>query len=118
MGYRCPYCKKDFGLGEEGKLNFQKHLQDNVECNVEAWTYTTLFERILDRQKTKENPPKKKNTYSKIGPHNWVKQNLTTLKDGWDIVVCSKCGLKAKRRLDQFKFDMRQIKKIENCVNE
>ena len=33
--------------------------------------------------------------------HNFVKQNLMTLKDGkgcYDLYVCTKCGLTGKRR--------------------
>lgn len=117
MGFRCPNCKKDFGFGEDAKEALHQHLSENVECNVEAWKYTTLFERCLDREKKTSKPPKTKRTYTKIADHHWVKQNIVSDKDGYDIVVCSKCGLKAKRRLEEYKFDLRQIKKIENCNN-
>jgi len=51
--------------------------------------------------------------------HDWQKQNLVTLKRGYDNVKCSKCGLEAKRLLETV-FITQTKKNTElmlNCIN-
>lgn len=119
MGYRCPGCGKDFGFDKEV---FNNHL--NFECGEgAAFAFAALahVKVMCGRGKLSDNDVKSENrkskSYSCISPkHHWVKQNAVSDKEGYDIVVCSLCGIKAKRILDNFKFDMRQsMRKIENC---
>lgn len=49
--------------------------------------------------------------------HDWVKVNVVTNEDGSDDVVCTRCGLKAKRYMSELKFDMRFIRKIQHCID-
>jgi ribosomal protein S26 len=55
----------------------------------------------------------------KSNGHDWQKQNLVTLKGGYDKVKCSKCGLEAKRLLETV-FITENRKNTElmlNCIN-
>lgn len=119
MGYRCPGCGKDFGFDKEA---FNNHL--NFECGEgAAFAYASLSRiearcgNVEQSDKCTKSKIRKPKSYSCISPkHHWVKQNAVSDKEGYDIVVCSLCGIKAKRILDNFKFDMRQsMRKIENC---
>jgi hypothetical protein len=121
MGYRCPGCGKDFGFDKKA---FDNHLK--FKCGEgAALAFAALAriktmcgkDRLSDKDIKSEN--RKSKSYSQISPnHHWVKQNVVSDKEGYDIVVCSLCGIKAKRILGSFKFDMRQsMSKIENCIN-
>ncbi len=61
----------------------------------------------------------KPKSFSRISlTHHWVKQNIVSREDRYDDVVCSRCGIKAKRYMNSYKFDMRQsMNKIENCID-
>jgi uncharacterized C2H2 Zn-finger protein len=118
MGFKCPNCHEDFG---KNKKKFKEHLEENPDCNVEAWLHTDFWNRTLEY-----GPKHKSNTircernhrhYSQISEnHNWQKVNIVTNLDGSDTVRCTLCGLTAKRYGCSMKFDMRQINKIENCI--
>lgn len=122
MGYRCPNCGKDFGFDKEA-LNY--HLEyENGECAGYAAAILTSIQ-IKCNLSTKEGKTlikkeRKRKTYSQISPnHYWEKKNIVSDKEGYDTVVCSKCGIKAKRCASNYKFDMRQsVDKIENCIKE
>jgi hypothetical protein len=116
MGYRCPNCHKDFGLGENSKNELYKHFQENPECASEAYVYTELWEKSVKLNKAPLKTTKR--CFNKISDkHIWVKSNVISNKDGSDIMVCKRCGLKAKRYGSSFEFDMRSIYKIENCID-
>jgi hypothetical protein len=121
MGYRCPGCGKDFGFDKEA---FNNHL--NFECGEgAAFAYASLSRieamcgNVKQSDKCAKSEIRKPKSYSSISPkHHWVKQNAVSDKEGYDIVVCSLCGIKAKRCMNNYKFDMRQsMSKIENCIN-
>ena len=118
MGFKCPYCNQDFGVD---KKKFDQHMQDNPKCHAEAWVYTDLLMDFLDgkRHGTRiYKEPKTSRHYDHISPnHQWRKVNLVTNDDGSDTVVCKRCGLKAKRFGSTLKFDMRFVRKIENCID-
>ena len=120
MGFRCPYCQKDFGLDKE---KFDQHLRDNPQCGAEAWVYTDFVMDYVDGKrhglrKYKIGEPKTSRHYDHVSPnHRWTKVNLVTNDDGSDTVVCERCGLKAKRFGSTLKFDMRCVRKIENCID-
>ena len=118
MGFRCPYCNQDFGLD---KQKFDQHLQDNPKCHAEAWVYTDFAKHCLDKKRgnARQSDPKTSRHYDHISPnHQWHKVNIITNEDGSDTVICKRCGLKAKRYYGSFKFDMRNIRKIENCIEK
>lgn len=57
------------------------------------------------------------------GPHNWQKTNLVTLSDGkgsYDQMICTKCGVKGKRRnITTIEVDQRfSDEKINKCTGE
>lgn len=121
MGYRCPGCGNDFGFDKEA---FNNHL--NFECGEgAAFAYASLSRieamcgNVEQSDKCAKSEIRKPKSYSSISPkHHWVKQNAVSDKEGYDIVVCSLCGIKAKRCMNNYKFDMRQsMSKIENCIN-
>lgn len=118
MGFRCPYCQQDFDLN---KGAFQKHLEDNPKCHAETWVYTDFAMRCLDKRKRdrkERSKPKTSRHYDHISPdHQWQKVNIVTNDDGSDTVICKRCGLKAKRYYGSLKFDMRYVRKIENCID-
>lgn len=123
MGFRCPNCNTDFGIGENAKKNLAEHFMKNPLCAAEAYVYTDLWRMAIglpkkEGKESKQQKPTKQRSYSKISEkHFFVKQNLATNQDGSDTVVCNRCGLKAKRFGSSFKFDMRSIRKIENCID-
>lgn len=122
MGYRCPGCGKDFGIDKEALYH---HLDfESGECSAYAYTALADVKRILGEKsyadRKLQDRKRISKSYSQISPnHNWIKQNIISDENGYDIVVCSRCGIKAKRRMSSFTFDMRQsMKKIENCIDE
>lgn len=122
MGYRCPGCGKDFGLDKESLYH---HLDfESGECSAYAHAVLANVKIMLGDKsyvdKKLQDRKRISKSYSRISPnHNWVKQNIVSDENGCDVVVCTKCGIKAKRRMDNFYFDMRQsMKKIENCIDE
>ena len=123
MGFRCPNCNTDFGIDENAKKNLAEHFMKNPLCAADAYVHTDLWRIAVGLPKKKGKKSKQqehttKRRYSKISErHFWVKQNLVTNKDGSDTVVCNRCGLKAKRFGSSFEFDMRSIRKIENCID-
>lgn len=121
MGFKCPKCHKDFGL-DRNKL--QEHFEENPECATEGYIRTELWKVSVGIKKAnkpygdrgKENVTHRK--YEYISPkHIWSKTNLISNDDGSDTVVCSRCGLKAKRFGDKFVFDMRSTRKIQHCID-
>ena len=53
--------------------------------------------------------------------HNFKKQNLMTLNDSkgsYDLYVCSKCGLKGKRRGLDSELEIRNNSKNIACINK
>lgn len=117
MGFICPYCRQDFGVNKEA---FQKHLEENPKCHVEVWAYTDFAMQCLDKERGRKQQrvPKNSRSYNQVSPnHQWRKVNMVSNDDGSDTVVCKRCGLKAKRYYSSFKFDMRYIRKIENCID-
>lgn len=119
MGYRCPGCGKDFGFDKE---TFDEHLQSNEDCGIFAGAIQRVVNSVYGRNVDINTAISKRTvhkSYSRISPnHVWEKQNLVSHKDGSDTVICSRCGIKAKRFFNNYKFDMRQsINKIENCID-
>lgn len=121
MGYKCPSCGKDFGLDKEALYH---HLDfESAVCSGEAYALLAGVKRMCgvksqsDKEIIKRNRVSK--SYSQISPnHHWEKKNIISDDEGYDIVVCSRCGIIAKRRMDSYKFDMRQsMKKIEKCID-
>lgn len=121
MGYRCPLCGKDFGIDKKA---FDYHL--NHESGACAgYAHAALIGvsiacgEILKSDKMVKSKNRKTKYYSQISPnHHWIKQNIISDEEGYDIVVCSRCGIKAKRRMSCYQFDMRQsMNKIENCID-
>lgn len=121
MGFRCPGCGKDFGLDREALYHHFNY--ESGECAGYAYAAIAGVKRMCsyksqaDKAKAVRNRVSK--SYTRISDaHHWEKQNLISDKDGYDIVVCSRCGIRAKRCMDSYKFDMRQsMKKIENCID-
>ena len=121
MGFRCPGCGKDFGLDREAlyhHLNFE-----SGECAGYAYAAIAGVKRMCGIKSQSDKAIIERNrttkSYSRISNnHNWEKRNIISDDEGYDVVVCSRCGIKAKRRMDSYKFDMRQsMKKIENCID-
>lgn len=122
MGYKCPNCHKDFGFDRE-RLN--EHFENNPECNAESYVRTEIWKISVGIKKPKypygsrwNKEPKETRHYDHISEnHVWEKENIVSNSDGSDTVVCKRCGLKAKRFYDHFEFDMRNYRKIENCID-
>lgn len=119
MGFRCPHCGKDFGFNKQALI---EHFElDSGECLAYAGLIVSDIKRMCGKNTKADKAMKavnhKQKFYSQISPHhNWVKQNLVCDENGYDIVVCSKCGIRAKRFFNSYEFDMRQsMKMIENC---
>ena len=72
----------------------------------------------LKSDKVIKDKNRKSKSYSRISSnHHWVKQNAVSDEEGYDVVVCSRCGIKAKRRMSSYQFDMRQsMNKIESEI--
>lgn len=119
MGFRCPNCHKDFGL-DKSKLD--EHFSKNPECATEAWVHTELWKKSIGiktpTSKAKKETSRKRHIYSISPNHHFVKQNIISKDDCSDIVVCSNCGLKAKRFGSSMKFDMRYTRLIQNCLDK
>lgn len=118
MGYRCPNCFQDFGL-DKSKLD--EHFSKNPECATEAWVHTDLWKKSISikssKYKTKKESSRKRYISSISPKHHFVKQNIISNDDCSDTVVCSKCGLKAKRFGNSMKFDMRYTRLIQYCID-
>lgn len=121
MGYRCPGCGKDFGFDKEA---FDYHLNfESAECSAYAYVALAGVRRMcgeaLKSDKVIKDKNRKSKSYSRISSnHHWVKKNAVSDEEGYDVVVCSRCGIKAKRRMSSYQFDMRQsMNKIENCID-
>lgn len=122
MGYKCPVCGKDFGIDKEALYH---HLDfESGECSAYAYAILAGVKRVLGERsyadRKLQDRKRISKSYSQISPnHNWIKQNIISDENGYDIVICSRCGIKAKRRMSSFIFDMRQsMKKIENCIDK
>ncbi len=122
MGYKCPGCGKDFGLDKEALYH---HFDfESAECSAYAYAALAGVKRICGEKSQADKAIRDRNrvpkSYRRISDkHNWIKQNIISDGEGYDVLVCSKCGIRAKRLMDSFKFDMRQsMTKIENCIGE
>jgi len=95
---------------------------ESGECAGYAYAAIAGVNRMCGKKSQAEKAAIAKNrvlkSYSRISSnHHWEKQNIVSDEEGYDIVVCPRCGIKAKRRMNSYKFDMRQsMKKIEDCV--
>ncbi len=121
MGYKCPNCHKDFGFDKD---KLEEHFLENPECGVEAYVIRDILPISLGIKKAKHPYGKRglveheKRKIEQMSPnHNWVKVNVVTNEDGSDDVVCTRCGLKAKRYMSELKFDMRFTRKIQHCID-
>lgn len=121
MGYRCPECHQDFGLDRD---KFQEHLDNNPKCGAAAYTHTELWKVSVGIKKPKIRyggceESRQKRTVSRVSPnHVWVKQNIVTNDDGSDTMVCTRCGLIAKRYGEKMEYDMRCYRKIQYCIDK
>ena len=121
MGFRCPNCKKDFGLDESA---LQIHLEtENGECAAYAQVELNFIAVKFGFKKSKSAyqetiQRKKKEPYRFVSDkHEFEKLNIVSNHDGSDNVKCKRCGLKAKRVFSRYVFDGRiSAKKIENCA--
>lgn len=121
MGYRCPNCKRDFGRDEEA---FKDHFFESKICGAEYWAETELRENFI-KKRDKEaarilryERKYKINNFSISKDHIFKKTSLVTDEEGFDNVVCTKCGLVGKRSGDRFYFEpktIKEVKKIESC---
>jgi len=112
MGFRCIRCGKDFG---HDKKALERHFQESAYCSVIKDLTLTGIDGIKKVKHTSSH----KNYENISENHRWIKQNIISNDDGWDSVVCSRCGIKAKRHFSDFKFDMRSsMNKIENCTDD
>ena len=122
MGFKCPNCKKDFGLD---KFALQVHLEtENGECAAYAQAELNLIAVKFGLKQSKSIGTetiqrKKKEPYRFISEnHHFEKINIVSNDDGSDNVKCKNCGLKAKRFFNTYIFDGRiSAKKIENCAS-
>lgn len=132
MGFRCPYCGKDFGNNREV---FDIHIKEVSKCSTEALYELTKIEfttNILVEKKARKidyttpgmyktldiNTNNIKRDYDFIGNHDWQKINIVSHEDGSDTIKCKKCGLTASRLFDVIKPNKRfSANKIENCDN-
>ena len=108
----------DFGFDRDA---LQEHLENNAECNVEAYLYTEILPISLGIKKAKYpygKPERTPRVIDEVSPnHIWVKENAITNSDGSDNMICKRCGLKAKRYYSSMKYDMRYTKKIQRCID-
>ena len=120
MGYKCPNCHKDFGFDRE-KLN--EHLASSPKCAAEAYVRTEIWKVSVGIKKAKipygrRGDDVQHRVVDEVSEnHHWVKQNLVANPDGSDTMVCSRCGLKAKRFGSSMQYDMRYTHKIQYCID-
>lgn len=130
MGFRCPNCRKDFGLD---KSLLDEHLQNAIECSGDAQYLLMKTEFLANKdvpkkqrkiEYTSERMYKTldirtnniKRQYEFIGNHQWAKINVVSNEDCSDDIKCKVCGLKAKRYLDSIVFNKKtSANAIENC---
>jgi len=118
MGFRCPNCKKDFGMDE---YKLKEHFEfESGECAAIADATVTAIDIIVGtkKPKNKRSEIKHKPMYSHVDEnHTFRKINAVTNSDGFDSVECIRCGLKGKRQFSRYVFDRRiSNKKIEQCT--